>query len=207
MTRLTEKKRLELLDAVLAQIPFDGWTQAALDRGAKQIKLRRGEVQLLFPQGMRDVIDLFGQQADAAMTQAIEGKAGYARMRTRDKIAFAIRARFEYLQLHRDAVRRLLVWYALPTHVPLALRRGYHTVDTIWRAAGDTSTDFNFYTKRLLLAGVLKATLLFWLSDDSPGCGDSWIFLDRRLNDVLNVGKRIGLLKQWLPMGAKYFHR
>jgi ubiquinone biosynthesis protein COQ9 len=69
----------------------------------------------------------------------------------------------------------------------------------MWRAAGDASTDFNFYTKRMLLAGVLKATILFWLDDATPGCAASWEFLDRRIGEVLKIGKTISLAKEWKP--------
>ena len=63
------------------------------------------------------------------------------------------------------------------------------TVDTIWRACGDTSTDFNFYSKRIILAGVFSTTLLYWLSDESEDYADTWRFLDRRIKDVMKIEK------------------
>ena len=48
-----------------------------------------------------------------------------------------------------------------------------NTVDAIWYAAGDSATDFNFYTKRGLLAAVYGATMLYWLDDRSPDCTDT----------------------------------
>ena len=68
----------------------------------------------------------------------------------------------------------------------------YRTVDAIWYAAGDTSTDYNFYTKRGLLAGVYSSTVLYWLNDDSEGAVATWAFLDRRIADVMKVPKLIG---------------
>jgi ubiquinone biosynthesis protein COQ9 len=67
------------------------------------------------------------------------------------------------------------------------MRLTYRTVDTMWRAAGDTATDWNFYTKRILLAGVYGSTVLFWLNDESKGFAETWGFLDRRIADVLRV--------------------
>ena len=74
----------------------------------------------------------------------------------------------------------------------MAGRLAYNTCDTIWRAAGDVSTDFNFYTKRGLLAGVVLSTTLYWLQDSSDGNQATSAFLDRRIQDVLIVGGRIG---------------
>ena len=47
--------------------------------------------------------------------------------------------------------------------------------------------DFNFYTKRALLAAVVSTTTLYWLDDMTDGCEGSWKFLDRRLADVMNI--------------------
>jgi ubiquinone biosynthesis protein COQ9 len=194
-----ESARREILQAVLAQVPFDGWTDAAYARGVTQAGVKRGEADLLFPGGLRDVIDLFGSEADQAMQKCIADKPGFVRLRVREKIAFAVQARLEWLAPNREAMRRLMFWYAMPLHAPLGLKWLYRTVDLMWRAAGDTATDFNFYTKRILLAGVLKTTMLFWFDDESGDYRESWEFLDRRIGEVLKVGKTIGLIKEWKP--------
>jgi ubiquinone biosynthesis protein COQ9 len=69
------------------------------------------------------------------------------------------------------------------------LRDGYRTVDAIWRVAGDQATDFNFYTKRGLLAAVLASTTLFWLDDASEGHAETWGFLDRRIAGIMKIPK------------------
>jgi ubiquinone biosynthesis protein COQ9 len=192
-------QRSKILVSILAQVPFDGWTEEAFRRGVEQSGIEPGEAGLLFPAGLRDVIDLFGATIDAAMQKKIDAQPGFARMKVREKVAFGVRARLEALQPYREAMRRLVYWYALPLHAPLGLKRLYKTVDLIWRAAGDMATDFNFYTKRMLLAAVLKTTMLFWFDDESPGCRDSWEFLDRRIGEVLKIGKTISLAKEWKP--------
>lgn len=195
----SDTKRRKLLTAILAQIPFDGWSEKAFTLGAKEAGVKQGEAELLFPQGIRDVIECFGALADEAMQKRIDDEPGFARLKVREKIAFAVRARLEFLTPQREAVRKMLFWYAMPLNLPLGMRRLYRTTDLMWRAAGDTSTDFNFYTKRTLLAAVLKTTMLFWLDDESPGCKSSWEFLDRRIGEVLKVGKTISLMKEWKP--------
>lgn len=184
-----------VLEAVLNQVPFEGWTETAHRRGIRQNGLTSEEAALLFPRGIYDVIDLFGMIIDEAMEARTENEPGFAGFRVRDKVAFAVRARLEFLAPRREAMRRLMTWYALPLNWPAGAKRLYRTVDLIWRAAGDKSTDFNFYTKRGLLAGVLKTTILFWLDDDTPGSCASWDFLDRRIAEVLRIGQAIGKLR------------
>jgi ubiquinone biosynthesis protein COQ9 len=90
---------------------------------------------------------------------------------------------------HRESVRRALTLLALPTNVAAAARITWHTADTLWHAAGDTSADFSYYTKRASLAAVYSSTLLYWLEDGSDGSADSWEFLNRRLADTLRLTK------------------
>ena len=190
-----------LLLAALPHVPFDGWSVAALRAGARDIALGEEEALALFPRGGSDAVAAFSRWADRQMLAAIAGPE-YAVLRVRDRIAAAIRARLAALALHREAVRGGLAVLAQPQHAALGLRLLYETVDTIWYAAGDTATDFNFYTKRLLLGGVLAATMLYWLDDRSPGSVDTHGFLDRRLADAMalpKIGKRLRAVADRLP--------
>ena len=77
----------------------------------------------------------------------------------------------------------------MPQNVPTALKSGWRTADVMWRIAGDTSTDYNHYTKRLMLGGVYSSTLLVWLDDQTPGFSETASFLDRRIDDVMRIEK------------------
>lgn len=191
--------RRRVLESILKQVPFDGWTDTSYAAALQQTGITRTVADRLFPQGLSDVVELFGSMADEAMQKRLKEERGFDRFRVRDKVAFAVRARLEALAPHREALRRLMVWYALPHHVPLGFRRFYKTIDLIWVAAGDTATDYNFYTKRMLLGGVLKAVTLFWLNDESPQSAATWDFLDRRMADAMKLGKSISLLKEFRP--------
>jgi ubiquinone biosynthesis protein COQ9 len=113
-------------------------------------------------------------------------------MKVRERIAAAVRLRLEAMAPHREAVRRTVALHMLPLYAHHGLRSLYATVDAVWRGIGDTSTDFNFYTKRLLLAGVLSSTTLFWLNDRSEGHQATWGFLERRIGEVLKIGGSVG---------------
>ena len=86
-------------------------------------------------------------------------------------------------------MRRALSILAMPHHLLLATRISWRTVDLMWRIAGDTSTDFNHYTKRMTLGAVYGSTLLVWLDDRSEGWQDTAAFLDRRIDDVMKFEK------------------
>jgi len=183
--------------AVLEQVPFDGWTDAAFESGCRAAGVPAGEALLLFPRGIHGIIHFFGATIDNAMLERIRENRKFKILRVRDQISFAVRARLEFLTPYREATRRLMTWYAFPLHLHLGAKRLYQTIDLIWRMAGDTSTDFNFYTKRGLLAGVLKTTILFWLDDETPDCKASWAFLDRRIAEVMRIGQIVHAAKSF----------
>jgi ubiquinone biosynthesis protein COQ9 len=190
-----EAMRARILDRALAHVPFDGWTEKALLEGAKDAGYAPAMALDAFPGGVPDALDYAAARADAAMLDALE-EVDLAKLRVRDRVAAAIRARLELSTPHKEAIQRALAALALPHNLPLGARTLWRTVDAIWYAAGDTATDFNFYTKRGLLAGVYSATLLYWLNDHSPGHEDSWRFLERRLDEVLRVPKLMGQLRE-----------
>jgi ubiquinone biosynthesis protein COQ9 len=186
-----ETTRRRLLDATLNHVPFDGWTLTALQRAAADLDLDAATAVNAFPGGAAELIAFHSEEADRRMLDELQ-PLDLPAMRVRDRIAAAVRLRLEQNAEHREAIRRALAFLALPQNGPLGLKCLYRTVDAMWYAAGDTSTDYNFYTKRLLLSGVYSSTLLFWLNDESEGSAETWAFLSRRIDEVLKIGGNLG---------------
>jgi ubiquinone biosynthesis protein COQ9 len=186
---------LALLRAVLRHVPFDGWSPAALKAGATDLGLGLPKALLLVPGGMSELAELFHEEADRQMLEAL-AQYDLGKLKIRERIALAVRLRLAPWNGEREAVRRLLGFLAQPQEAPRAAKLLYRTVDAIWHGIGDRSTDYNFYTKRALLAGVISSTALYWLEDKSEGCADSWAFLDRRIADVMKIPAQIGRAKK-----------
>lgn len=186
-----------LLLATLPHVAFDGWSGQALRAGAGDAGIDPGEASILFPGGIAELADHFHDWADRAMVArlAADGEA-FTGLRVRDRIAHAVLVRLDLLSPYRDAVRRDLGRRALRPASRRGLRHLYRAVDAMWRAASDQSTDFNFYTKRGLLAGVYASTVLVWLDDRSAGQETTRAFLERRIGEVLAIGKRMSGLKR-----------
>jgi ubiquinone biosynthesis protein COQ9 len=198
---LAESQRQALIEAMLPDVPFDGWSRPALRAAARRIGMSAGEALALFPDGAAGLVAGFSRWADLRMLDRLE-TAPLEPLRIADRIAFAVATRLEILEPWREAVRRALAVLALPQHAPLALRLLYETVDGIWYAAGDRATDFSFYTKRVTLAAIYAATLPYWLEDRSAGFADTRAFLSRRLAEVALIGaarRRLGTAVERLP--------
>jgi ubiquinone biosynthesis protein COQ9 len=168
------------LQAMLAHVPFDGWTTRALRMGLAQIGESPEDAPLLFPGGAPDMIEAFCDWADRSM-DAAAGAVLNPEMRLSSRVRTVIALRLAQNRPHREAVRRAIALLALPRHARLAAVCMARTIDAIWHTAGDESADFSWYTKRAILSAIYSATLLYWLRDAGEDDSATLAFLDRRL--------------------------
>ena len=177
-----------VLEAALPHVPFDGFTDKVLAEAAAEAGLDKIAIARLFPEGPISLVEAFSDSIDAEMEKRL-AKLKLAQMKIRDRIGTAVTARLALLKPHKEAARRAAAFLTLPPHAPMGAKLLYRTVDTIWRAIGDTSTDFNFYTKRAILAAVYSATLMRWFTDDSEGEAATQEFLAHRIDNVMQFEK------------------
>jgi ubiquinone biosynthesis protein COQ9 len=183
-----DPQRDAVLDALIPQVAFDGWTTKALRQALASIGEDPEDAPLLFPEGAGEMIEAFCALADERMATAAAA-AGLAAYRLPARVRAIIAIRLEQNRGSKEAIRRAMAWLAIPVNAPRAARITAKTVDAIWHAAGDTAADFSWYTKRGILAGVYGATLLYWLRDTSEDDEPTLEFLDRRLDMVAGIGR------------------
>lgn len=188
----------DIIVATLPHIPFDGWSMRALTHGAADAGYAKTDVIRVFPSGAMQAVDAFFALSDDEMKTTL-GRYHLETMKVRAKITLAVKLRIEIHGGHKEALRRAVALYMLPFNLLRASHSLYRTVDSIWHAIGDTSTDFNFYSKRATLAGVYASTLHHWLSDESAGTQATWDFLDRRIEDVMQIEKLKQKIRQIIP--------
>jgi len=180
------RERLAL--AVGENAVFDGWSKAAVDSAAVQLGVDPAQARLAMPKTQAGLVDAYIEAVDRELEKRWPPEK-LATLKIRERIRTLVWTRIEIMTDAREAVRRALAILAMPQNVPLALRTGWRTADRMWRLAGDTSTDFNHYTKRVTLSAVYGSTLLAWLDDDSEGWSGTSAFLDRRIDNVMSFEK------------------
>jgi ubiquinone biosynthesis protein COQ9 len=135
-----------------------------------------------------DLVERWSRAVDAEMVAALEALDLKA-MPVRKRIRTAVLTRLAILKPHKQIARRAALFLASPLQMPLGLRLVAATADAMWRAARDTSTDFNWYTKRTILAAVYTATEIAWFGDDTPDESATARFLDARIENVIQYEK------------------
>ncbi len=173
-----------VLDAALPHVPLEGFSDTMLAHAGVDAGVGQEMLLHLFPQGPLSLVEFYSQHCDAEMETRLAGE-NLSQMKIRERIATAVLTRLAVLKPHKEAARRAAAFLTLPTHVALGARLVYRTVDAMWRAVGDTSTDFNFYSKRAILAGVYSLTLMRWFNNTGEDEAETHEFLLARIENVM----------------------
>jgi ubiquinone biosynthesis protein COQ9 len=178
----------ELRPLLAAELPadaaFDGWTARALEATAMRLGVNPAIAALAFDGSARDMIAGWFAAVDGQMLEALPA-ADLALMKVRARITALVEARLTIMAPHREALRRAQAVLAQPQNLTLATRLGWRAADAMWRAAGDTATDYNHFTKRGILGSVYGATMLVFVNDESEDWADTRAFLARRIEGIM----------------------
>lgn len=201
--------RAHLAPSIASNAAFDGWSPAALDMAAQQLGIATEIAALAFPGGPVGMIDAWFAHIDATMLVECPPER-LATLKVGERIRMLIEARLVLMAPDKEALRRALAILAMPQNLTKAAKLGWRAADVMWRAAGDTSVDYNHYTKRMTLSGVYSTTLLAFLNDESEDHADTRAFLGRRLGDVMRFEKakaRLSANRERRPSLARFVGR
>lgn len=187
--------RDEIIKAALPNVPFEGWNWKTIETAAEDAGHSKALARAVFPGRVNDALDAFSDWADRQMLADLD-TIHPEDLRIRDRIRTAILARYRLLENDKDAVRMSVQYFLRPMQKPTGAKLVWRTADRIWDWAGDTATDYNRYTKRGLLSGIIVSTTLVWLNDDSETMDNTKAFLDRRIENVMQFGKIINKIKK-----------
>ena len=181
-----------LLDAALDLAPDTGWTDRTIRLAAGRAGLGEADAKLLLPNGASDLVALLWRRQDARAFAALS-EIDPRSLKIRERIGRAVQARVEAAAVDAPATRRMQGFLVLPHHLALGTRLLWDSADAIWRWAGDTATDENHYSKRMILSGVLGPAIAIRLAS-GRAAADDYVF--RRIADVMAFEKwKAGLPK------------
>lgn len=178
--------KADLLTAITPLVPFDGWSQPAFEAAVTEVEIAPEVAALVCPRGAVDLAVAYHRAGDGAMLAGMAA-ADLGALRYRERVALALRLRLEAAD--PELVRRGAAVFALPRNAATGAGLIWGTADAIWRALGDSSQDFNWYSKRLSLSAVYSACALYWMGDTSDGQRDTAEFIERRIEDVMRFEK------------------
>lgn len=193
---MQEDYRDLILEKALQLVPTKGWSNSILMKSAQEIGLHSQVAKVMFPRGIIEIIDYYLQSIDKTMLTEIK-KLPLSEMRIRDRIKQALLIRIKILINRKKITLKTISFLSLPWHITHAMKFSWRVADLIWKEAGlDSSTDFNYYTKRVLLMKVYESAIMYCLNDKSNDLHDTIDFLERKIENVITVGKFFSKFKK-----------
>lgn len=188
MVNMSKEVRVDILQAMLPIVVFDGWNQKSLRASIKSINLPEGSEELYFPEGALEVIRFWHDQMNEFVKSNLES-LNKSEMKIREQVTAGVSSALESIGSNEEAMRRAIIRLSLPDAAVQGPTYLWSLADSIWRAIGDRSTDYNYYTKRTILAGVLGSTITVWISDSDQNKVKTKLFLDARISNVMSFEK------------------
>lgn len=180
--------RAVILDAALPEVPFEGWGTSTFKRAVADAGVDRAMADLAFPRGALDLVIAFHDSRDAMLAEWL-ANTDLSHLRYSERVGRAIEKRLDLMANDREAARRAVAFFALPPYAFEGGQAVWRTADTIWTGLGDTSRDYNWYTKRATLSAVYSASVLYWLGDQSADVVQTRGFVARRIDNVMQFEK------------------
>lgn len=191
-----------LLEAIKIHVSFDGWSDTAFKMACSDIGVDESHARVFCPRGALDLAVAYHKAGDAGMIARLHA-ADLSALKFRDRITAGVRYRLEAVE-DKELVQRGTTLFALPMNAAEGARLVWGTCDAIWTTLGDTSDDYNWYSKRATLSAVYSATVLYWLGDTSEDHQDTWDFLDRRIENVMQFEKYKGQMANNKALNAVF---
>ncbi len=180
---LTRKKILKEIKSLVIK---DGWNDQLFFNYSKTSKFSNEEINALFPEGYKTLIDMYLEEINLKMTKNSK-KINLIRLRTHERVRELVKLRLNIMLKEKILVKKTFIHLLLPFNYKIAYKNLYKTVDQIWFLAGDNSTDFNFYSKRMILATIYTSTISHFINNDDYQ--KTINFLEKNLKKVSLIPK------------------
>ena len=196
-------KRLNILKLAKDIIAEEGLTFNTFETIASKHKLNISEINLLFPDGNMDLLKYSLEQLNIELQEYCQS-IDLIRLPVHKRIRKILLSKIEIMNNEKKFYKKIFINSLIPNRNVSVPSQLYKSVDHIWYLAGDTSVDFNFYTKRLILAGIYSRVVLFFFNNNNQQ--DLEHLLDVNLQRVAKIPElksKIKIIKDYFPKAMK----
>ena len=198
------KKRQEVLKFAKAFVSEKSLTKNCLENISKKYGLNADETDLLFPQGNIDLIKFALEQLNNDL-EVYCRQIDLIRLPIHKRIRKVLLSKISLMNKDKSFYRTIFLNLLIPKKNFSLSNQLYKSVDQLWFIAGDSSTDFNFYTKRLILSGIYSRVMLFFFNNNNQEELES--ILDeslKRVSKIPEIKSKLKIFKEYLPKIANF---
>ena len=198
------KKRLEVLKFAKIFISEKGLNKNSLENISKRYGLNINEIELLFPEGNIDLIKFTLEKLNKELEEYCK-KIDLIRLPVHKRSKKVLLSKISLMNKNKLFYRSIFLNLLIPKKNFSLSNQLYKSVDQIWFIAGDSSTDFNFYTKRLILSGIYSRVILFFFNNNNQEELEN--ILDeslKRVSKIPEIKSKLKIFKDYLPKIANF---
>lgn len=187
------EKRYELMGHILPHVALTGWGAEALWKGAHDMNISPEEALLWVGTRPVTMITLWRHMIieDIKALPVPHGPI-------KERMTALVMGHFQACENHKNIIIQTIKFSINPLNSPLGISFLHSIINALWSQAGDKSTDFNYYTKRLVLGHIYVATLMYWLKDTSFQSLKTQKFLEKQLDFVLSKKSIKSFIKRFI---------
>ena len=197
-------KRLRLLKFAKIVVAKDGLTSNTFNTISKKYDLNIDEMNLLFPGGKNDFLQFVLEQLNIDLENYCK-KLDLIRLPVHKRIRKILLSKIYIMDKEKKFYKKIFLSLLIPKKnfsLPIKL---YKSVDQIWFIAGDTSVDFNFYTKRLILAGIYSRVIFFFFNNNNQTLLEDLLDSSlKRVSKIPELKTKFNIFKDYLPQAIKF---
>ena len=198
------KKRLEILKFAKIFLSKKGLSKNTLESISKKYGLDANETELLFPEGNIDFIKFTLEQLNNELEEYCR-EIDLIRLPVHKRIKKVLLSKISLMNKNKLFYRSIFLNLLIPKKNFSLPSQLYNSVDQIWFIAGDSSTDFNFYTKRIILSIIYSRIMLFFFNNNSQAELEN--ILDenlKRVSKIPEIKSKLKIFREYLPKVAKF---
>ena len=198
------KKRQVVLRFAKEFVSEKGLTKNCLENISKKYGLNTDETDLLFPQGNIDLIKFALEQLNNDL-EVYCRQIDLIRLPIHKRIRKVLLSKISLMNKDKPFYRSIFLNLLIPKKNFSLSSQLYNSVDQLWFIAGDSSTDFNFYTKRLILSGIYSRVMLFFFNNNNQEELEN--ILDKslkRVSKIPEIKSKLKFFRDFLPKVANF---
>ncbi len=195
------KNKLKILQLIKKIVSSDGWSENITKKLVNK-NINSEELLYYFPNGYKDMLKFSLDEINHSLIKKIS-KVNIINLPLSKRIKKILINRMQILNQDKMFFKKTFYHLLLPKNTKILKKSLYKSVDAMWYLAGDNSTDFNFYTKRITLAGIyINAIFIFF----NKNIDEAEINIDKNLKRISKFPKikeRFSFIKDNLPIFLK----
>lgn len=161
-----KNNKLKILKEVKQYASNDGWNDNLFISIEKFSKLTYHEIIALFPNRCFDLIEMYLEEINEKMTFQSQ-KINLIQLRVHERIRELFILRLKIMLKEKKLISKTFLYLLMPQNFRQASKSLYKTVDQMWFLAGDNSTDFNFYSKRIILSSIYLTVMIHFINNEN----------------------------------------